>query len=78
MKKRGQGLSLQMVVIAVIVLVVLAVIFVLIGKSTSTFISGNNCQPFKGKCEKPADCKGPTANYDGCVSPKICCLKLGG
>ena len=67
-----------MIVIAVIVLVVLAVIFVLIGKSTSTFISSNKCAPLKGKCEKPADCKGPTANYDGCESTEVCCLKLGG
>ena len=80
--KKGQGLSLNTIIIAIIVLIVLVVLVILLGKGVSDFNAGTN----RGGCSKDpfdtmAECKNgiglPVQIDDGSggTVTKYCCDK---
>jgi hypothetical protein len=80
MKKRGQGLPLNVIIIAIIVLIVVIVLIALFGSKITTFRQGtSSCEQQGGTCKPQCD---PTKesylpSFE-CTEQKVCCIGLIG
>ena len=88
--KKGQGLSLNTIIIAIIVLVVLVVIVMIFtGVIGTVFVPGiSSCEQKGGTCDKGDDCGGSNSGYVKAIgshcSPggtrdqnSVCCIQAG-
>ncbi len=80
MRKKAQGLSMNVIIIAAISLLVLVIISVLVLRTGARVNDGTGCQ---GDCE-PGDCGGLGSGWiqDRTVScandGDVCCISIGG
>lgn len=78
MGKKGQGLSINAIIIALIALTVLVVLIAIFTGAFGKIIPGfNDCENKGGKCSDPPSCdtdysKNPAFT---CEKSKICCFK---
>ncbi len=84
--KKGQGLSLNVIIIAAIALIVLIVlVFILTGRMQIFGKGLNDCESKGGECDSRTNCKALKGNVEipgtecGDVdSTRVCCLKVIG
>ena len=78
MKRKSQGLSMNVIIMAaigLIVLIVLSVIF--IGKGRTFSASASDCKQKGGDCiPKTQSCDGPNLGQMGCDDDKYCCMSM--
>ena len=80
LKKRGQGLPLNTIVIAVIVLIVLAVVIFIFSTRIGLFGGEiSSCEQKGGECKARIDCNLQTSTIltgFECKDSKVCCLSV--
>ena len=77
MNKKAQGMSLQLIVIAVLVLVVAVVLISIFTGKANLFRKGiSGCAEIGGKCQYTSDspCEGAQIEATGCLEDQICCV----
>jgi hypothetical protein len=80
MNKRGQVLSLNTIVIAILVITVLVVLIVVFTGQTGRFTRGlGDCATQGGTCTLGDNCPGgySKAPLATCEQGKVCCIKVG-
>ncbi len=90
MDKKGQGLSMNVIIIAAISLLVLIILIVLVLRASGGVKSQTGCLGVGGKCTGDVDCTGMETQYGGnwghsyandgksggCADGEICCQPL--
>ena len=76
--KKGQGLSLNVIIVAVLCLIVLVVlIFVFSGKMGEFGERTKGCVAQGGVCKSEGQCSGPTFKTDDCTQTnQVCCIEV--
>ncbi|MFH1506296.1 MAG: hypothetical protein ABIE94_04915 [archaeon] len=83
MLKRGQGISVNVIIIAAIALLVLIILAVLILRSGGQVSDGTGCRGIGGDCK--SECLSGTeinniaqaGERGGCLADQKCCVRLG-
>ncbi len=81
--KKGESISMSVIIIAAIALLVLVVLAVLVLRSGTSVAGGTGCQGVGGTCSGESSC-GELATRDitkggklgGCADGEICCVPL--
>ena len=83
MKKKAQGMSVNVIIIAAIALLVLVILAVLILRSGGQVNDGTGCRSSGGECQQTECITGFYENIaqsgtrGGCSEGEVCCLSLG-
>lgn len=73
--KKGQGLSVSMIILIVLGLIILGVlVFMIAGKVRQFGTSTNDCVEKRGECVPPAECGGSIIGQMDCEEGEICCV----
>lgn len=76
MKKKAQGLPLNVVVVMALLLVMLIILFFILSKGSGKFRRGiGDCSAKKGSCVEKNECAGiaiPLAEQ--CAASQVCCV----
>ena len=77
--KKGQGLSLNMVIVAAIALIVLVIIVAIFTGRISIFGKGvGDCASKQGTCVVGTTCPaGQARTMDTCPTDQVCCVSAG-
>ncbi|MFH1770451.1 MAG: hypothetical protein ABH828_02740 [archaeon] len=84
LNKKGQGISINVIIIAAIALLVLVILSVLLLRGGGTIVEGTSCLGVGGQCEANCgDISTGTETYGrhstaACDDPaEVCCVKIG-
>ncbi len=80
LNKKADGLSMQVVIIAIICIIVLAVLVAIFLSKTGIFgTQVSNCRAKGGECQPVAPCPEKEVAVGGlCTDPEyVCCIPLG-
>ncbi|MBN1792553.1 hypothetical protein JW826_02620 [Candidatus Woesearchaeota archaeon] len=87
MNKKGESISMSVIIIAAIALLVLVVLAVLVLRSGTSVGQGTGCAGVGGRCaDSSEDCQenekmdvtksGPLAKSAGCREGQVCCVQV--
>ena len=79
MNTKGQGISMNVIIIAAIALLVLVILAVLLLRTGGNIAEGTNCEGVGGHCEPEGRCDDGdiTDKTKGCVDDgDVCCIPL--
>ncbi|MAE13018.1 hypothetical protein CMO92_00495 [Candidatus Woesearchaeota archaeon] len=79
MNKKGQGISMNVIIIAAIALLVLVILAVLLLRAGGNVATGTNCQGVGGDCDQGDTCDSGYIKdiTKGCENENPCCIPLG-
>jgi hypothetical protein len=83
MSKKGESISMSVIIIAAIALLVLVVLAVLILRSGTSVGQGTGCEGTGGRCTADEECGigfakdiTKTGRIGGCKDDEICCVRV--
>lgn len=74
MKKRAEGLPINMIILAILALAVLVVFIVIFTKTSGNFSSTiNSCESKGGECVQENQCQYQKTGFT-CLDKQVCCI----
>lgn len=76
--RKGQGLSMNVIIIAAIALLVLVILAVMIFNTSDSVTTGTGCAGIGGHCQSACDSAYPILNpaFKKSCGDDVCCIKI--